>query len=374
VVTFPPWLWHGDLPPAGNPVSLHVGASPPVFTGYETYWLNSGTAALALAILTARQRRPDVAAPRVILPAYGCPDLLAAAEYAGARATLVDIGANDPGYSLPALRAALTTDVVAVVAVNFLGVREGLREIRAMLSDGTLLIEDDAQWFPEPLEGRGLEGDLVCISFGRGKPVSLLGGGALLARSSLTVPATSILSSEDPGALFPAKVRLFNALLRRRLFPIANRNPLVELGRTAFKPLAGIRALDPTRTRLIATNVDNYLKNDLATQSRWSAAVADATRVGSLEVDADRVGRLLRYPVLCRNADDRRTLLESLRRAGLGATAMYRSWLPDVEGVTGRFDLSGPCPGAQSFASRLLTLPINQQVTAQDIRLALSEM
>jgi dTDP-4-amino-4,6-dideoxygalactose transaminase len=373
MVTLPGWLLHGDLPPAGNPVSLSAGASAPVFTGYEAYWLNSGTAALALAILTARQRRPDVAEPRVILPAYGCPDLVAAAQYAGARATLVDIGASDPGYSLPALRAALTTEVVAVVAVNFLGVRERLSEIRAMLPEGTLLIEDDAQWFPEPLDGRGLEGDLVCISFGRGKPVSLLGGGALLARSSLEVPAASILPPEVPG-LFPAKVRLFNALLRRRLFPIANRNPLLELGRTVFKPLAGIRALDPTRTSLIATNVDKYLRNDLATQSRWSAAVVDATKVGSLDVHADRVGRLLRYPVLCRSADDRQTLLESLRRAGLGATAMYRSWLPDVEGVTGRFDLSGPCPGAQSFASRLLTLPINQQVTTQDIQRAMRRM
>lgn len=374
-LSLPGWLLHGDLPPAGNPVSSETGASLPTFDGYDSYWLNSGTAALALAISAARQRRPEVTKPRVLLPAYGCPDLIAAAEFAGVRPRLVDIGADDPGYSLDALRKALTTDVVAVVAVNFLGIRERLGEIRAMLPAGTLLIEDDAQWFPEDFDSCSLQGDLVCISFGRGKPVSLLGGGALLVRSAgVSAPLASIQPAEDPGPLFPIKVRIFNALLRRRLYWIANRNPAMQLGRTVFKPLAAIRAMHATRKNLVGANVRTYLGRDRATQSLWATAARGSNSVKPLDVEAVRIGRLLRYPVLCRSSEDRRSLLEQLQHAGLGATAMYRCWLPDIEGVSGRIELSGPCPGAQSFAERLLTLPINQQVTTQDIQRAMRRM
>ena len=47
---------------------------------------------------------------------------------------------------------------------------------------GAVLIEDSAQAFPRDGGGDFWQGDLVVLSFGRGKPVSLLGGGAVLYR------------------------------------------------------------------------------------------------------------------------------------------------------------------------------------------------
>src|SRR5690606_38180670 len=133
----------------------------PAFERYRSVWLNSGTAALAQALIVAKRRQSSVARPQVILPAYGCPDLVAAAVFAGLEPVLVDIETDDPAYSIDALRAALSTSVVAVVAVNFLGIPERLALLRDVLQEHgqALLIEDNAQWFPESVGQNTLHGD-----------------------------------------------------------------------------------------------------------------------------------------------------------------------------------------------------------------------
>lgn len=362
----PGWFIHGDLPPTGN--RIHLGAVPgdsQTFPGYMPHWVQSGTAALALGLMIAKATRPGLRNPSVILPAYGCPDLIAAAEYAGLLPVLVDIGIDDPGYDLDALAQAIDADTVAVVAVNFLGIRERLAEIRGVLSahPDALLIEDNAQWFPESALGTGLQGDLVCLSFGRGKPVSLLGGGALLIRADKHPCDAHIGRAEQVGLALSFKVRLYNLLLSRRLYAFVNRNPFFELGKTVFKPLSEIRALDDVRGGSVLAAVQHHLACSRWAEAAWADGFSDIT----LRVSADRRGRMLRYPVLCTSQSHRDHLWRVLDEAGLGASAMYRVALPEVEGVSGKFRLAAEYPNARQFAGRLLTLPVHEGVTEADV-------
>lgn len=370
----PGWLLHGDLPPVGDRVVLAggTGTAPVAIEGFAPFWVQSGTAALALALLTARARRPDVADPAVVLPAYGCPDLVTAADFAGLRPLLVDIGADDPGYCLDALASALDRNIVAVVAVNFLGVRERLADIRQLLVGraDALLIEDNAQWFPEPLPQPELEGDLVCTSFGRGKPASLLGGGVLFARAGLAqlVPAQRIAAPLPQGRSAALKRVVYNRLLARHCYWLVNRNPLIELGATRYKPLPAIHALDAARLEALSAVVARYQASPRTTEQRWLEALA---RLPGIAMPArERAGRLLRLPVLCDSAERRDRLWRALDRAGLGASAMYRQPLPSIEGVAGRNLATMPIPCAEAFAARLLTLPLHAQVGVADIERA----
>jgi dTDP-4-amino-4,6-dideoxygalactose transaminase len=368
------WFLRGDLPPVGNRVLLRADLPPPQFPGYSFHGLNSGTAALALALIVARTRQPTIREPKVLLPAYGCPDLVAAAEFAKLQPVLVDVGQEDPGYSLDSLERALTPETVAVVAVNFLGISERLAEIRRLLErfPQTALIEDDAQWLPAATDRRQPMGDLVCFSFGRGKPLSLLGGGALLVRDDgdVRIPAGAIDPAEEPGPSFAVKTLLFNTLLRRHVYWIVNRNPLIRVGQTAFKPLTQISALDKTRSCYLGPNVAAYSARSRAIESSWSQALAQLKTVKPLPVEEERKGRLLRYPVLCRSLVERDELLLRLRRAGLGATAMYQRPLAQVTGVEGKVRIFEGSEGARAFAERLLTLPVHEQVTQNDVRRA----
>jgi hypothetical protein len=232
-----------------------------------------------------------------------------------------------------------------------------------------LLIEDNAQWFPEPLPAAGLEGDLVCLSFGRGKPVSLLGGGVLLARDSIGVSIPAIGAPVESGGL-SLRVHLYNLLLSRRLYPLVNRNPFFELGKTAFKPLGGVGAMDPLRQRCLLDASRHYVAGSRSTENAWERLFPGSALPARLGDEGVRQGRLLRYPILCRDRAYRDRLWQLLDDAGLGASAMYRVALPEVAGVAGKFRLAGDYEGAREFAGRLLTLPVHGGVAPADIERA----
>ena len=358
-----------DIPPVGNRILLEASGELPTFTGYDLHWLQSGTASLALAMRTASVRAGVAGPPEVILPAYGCPDLVAAANHAGLRPVLADIGSEDPGYDLDALRAALSPRTVAVVAVNFLGIRERLEALREILqrSPQVTLIEDNAQWFPEHNDAR-LHGDAVVFSFGRGKPVSLLGGGALLMRNSMAASlgeamATVMTTAAEGEVTAPpdARVRAYNLLRNPWLFPLASRNPLLKLGRTRYRPLDRVVPLDARRRELLPANIQHYRKGPGSTVWQAVDSLVDPSRSLAKRL-AGRAGRLLRYPVLCAHARERDAWLARLRQEGLGASAMYERPLAQIEGVT---ITAGQCAGAAHFAARLLTLPVHEGVDAR---------
>jgi dTDP-4-amino-4,6-dideoxygalactose transaminase len=375
-------MWWRDLPPAGNPIEWRGSSQAlPVFQGYRAFYVNSGTAALALALIVARARHPTIDRPEVILPGYACPDLVAAAVYAGLTPVLADIGANDPGYDLISLQQVLSDRVVAVVAVNFLGIRERLSQLQECLLTypQAMLIEDNAQWFPEPLPDAPLTRGAVCLSFGRGKPVSLLGGGALLLDESLEIPDTfmqladtqltdtqSIAPAQAAGRLYLPKVLAYNALLNPNLYGLISRNRWIKLGRTVFKPLLSISALDETRKALLPANVGSYLRR--SRDAEYFLQQALPTAVDFCAHLNDRRGRLLRYPVLCESAQQREKLLAQLQAAGLGASAMYRQMLPTIEGVEGRVVVRVTLNGSRVFAQRLLTLPLHAGVRSHQLQ------
>jgi len=376
-------MWLRDLPPTGNPIALRVDNAPaPSFQGYRAVYVNSGTAALALALKVARARQPQIKNPEVILPGYGCPDLVAAAEFAGVRPVLADIDADDPGYNIDSLQQALSEQTVAVVAINFLGIRERLTLLRETLRDHpqVLLIEDNAQWFPERAANIGsdhqFESDAICFSFGRGKPVSLLGGGLFLASDRLLSELESELSKNHEGIFllakgeagripFVAKTLAYNFLLHPAFYGLINRNPLLHLGQTIFKPLTGIQILDDLRQSLLPANLGGYWACRLTTQQYLFTHTPKSLNLpAQLE---SRTGRLLRFPIIFPRVELRDAALVELVKKGLGATALYRTYLPDVDGVTGRLDVRVALPGAADFAGRLLTLPTHSGVSQSDL-------
>lgn len=360
------------LPPVGLPVMTTKGAALPVFPGYRPIWTQRGTAALALALRLAMARRPEVPRPQALIPGYGCPDLIAAARYAGVEPVLVDIGADQPGFDFEALDRAWTGAVVAVVAVNFLGIAERLEELVARARVwNACMIEDNAQWFPEPSsDGPLLVGDAMVLSFGRGKPVSLLGGGALLVREGWeSTPVLENLEAAASGRLLGLKIALYNRLLQPIWYGLIGRNPLLSVGETRYAPLPGIRAMDSRRLELLGTNVATWLVRD-----RWRETAIAEVLAGCAAVAVDlprmlweRARRLLRYPLLCRDRDTRDRLLARLESAGLGATAMYREALPCVPGVASALGAIPALPGARAFAGHLLTLPVHDGVSRDDI-------
>jgi len=103
-----------------------------VFGDFKVHYYNSGTAALASAVLAAVRRKKEIHTPEVLIPAYACPDLVSAVVYAGARPVLVDFREDQPRMALEKIAEKITVNSVAVIAVNFLGIPEDLIAIRQL--------------------------------------------------------------------------------------------------------------------------------------------------------------------------------------------------------------------------------------------------
>jgi len=369
VETFGAMILYGDLAPVGNRISLEPSADCLLEKelGGHQYWLDSGTSALALALLDAKANFPEIDKPRAIIPGYCCPDLIAACVYAGVEAVAVDINPNDPSYDLEQLRLRLDASVIAVIAINFLGISERLDELRKLIAGLNLrarLIEDNAQWFPSIISEMEFQSDYVTFSFGRGKPMSLLGGGLLCAKIPI---AASVLvrigQPAPPSRLLALKIVAYNLLLTPQLYQLLNRNPWVRLGETRYIPLAEIEPFDVYRRSLLAVNFTHYSsrKNELQ-QSFDSALLGSGLQCLDAQC-AMRQRQLLRYPLLCPDRVTRDKLLAQLSAAGLGASPMYAEAIDQIAGVDGMVIVPGTLKNARDFAGRFMTLPVHMQVT-----------
>ena len=287
------------LRPVGGYVPLFpseaVGGLPDLTCGgrYVVRFLNSGTAALARALAFSARRKASTGAD-ALLPAYGCPDLIAAAMAVNVNVRLIDIEPDSPWLDLRKIPESLGT-AAAIVAVNFLGMRERLEELlEAARARGVPLIEDSAQMAPFSA-GSQPTGDLVVYSFGRGKPLTLLSGGALLVRSDWAHELDQLFPPQpvqnDASFAYWAKCIAYNAAIHPFSYAGLRRLPFLALGRLPTGPWTRSRpwtlrlshaCLPPTRG----------IPNSLGRAARHHGSTAFHRSSGDRSADAPRAQRI----------------------------------------------------------------------------------
>lgn len=361
-------LVRGDLSPAGNKISLkrHTKIFDYSIEGYSATWVDSGTSALALALLDVKANASHSKSPKVIVPGYCCPDLVAAAMYAGVKPVVVDICIDDASYDLDALASAiLDENIIAVVAINFLGIKERLPEIKQLLQNKPIkLIEDNAQWFPASKDEHRFVGDYLLFSFGRGKPLSLLGGGVLFAKESLVVESIGSDQANPRSIVKELKIRLYNLLLHPHLYCYLNRAPFLHLGETHYHQHAEIIGMEDLQKEIFAANLERYEARASEAELSYDGIFAahDLQRLSATQTK--RRMRLLRYPFLCKTAGQRDKLLAEFDAQGLGASSLYQHALVEIPQVLPLVEVHGILKNSSQFAARLLTLPTHERVAA----------
>jgi hypothetical protein len=208
----------------------------------------------------------------------------------------------------------------------------------------------------------------AAVSFGRGKPVSVTTGGAWLARTAR--PDEKLLQPAVPADALPGsssssmdwRIRVHNVALHPRVFWWLEKLPFLHVGATRYVRLPGLESMNAAATKLLPANVARAtntavgelqqevaltLRNGLAPAFRFPAHVQDTAARKPL----------LRIPLLAGNRTIRDDALKSLRRAGVAASALYRTALPGVAGLEALSHVAKSVPVADDFAGRLLTLP-----------------
>lgn len=350
------------------------------------FFYGSGTMALADAIRVAKQHaaKRGVTHPEVLLPAYGCPDLVSAALHAEVRPVLVDLESDSHQMNLTLVEQHLGPNTIAIVAVHFLGLIERLRELRVLAeSVQALLIEDSAQVFPVKPVDSIWQGDLVVLSYGRGKPVSLLGGGSILCnqpklKDYLGVENMRLVHENNSAAHQQSalklhfKIALYNCLLSPLGYGLLKKLPGLSLGKTLYKPLLSINRMSEGGFALLPANFAAFEKRSRPQENWLRELLAEFVDEGIMDLTKLEGARaegvpLLRYPLLVKSAAKKESLLRAMNWAGIGASAMYPVSLPDIQGLETAFLDQGPFPAAQGFAQRVMTLPCHEGVTRKNI-------
>ncbi|PHQ26348.1 hypothetical protein CLH62_01750 [Marinobacter guineae] len=347
---------------------------------YEIEYFDSGTSALAVAVKCSLALRPSVQSPEVLLPAYGCPDLVSAIISQDLTPRLVDLEAGTPWMDLECLRASVSENTVAIIAVNFLGISERLDELGKLASEfGLVLIEDSAQQFP-PTSARAGIADFAVLSFGRGKPINLMGGGALLVRQDHYQASNSIINGfpykdQRPGIVWFLKRAVFNTLMNRRIYGVLEKIPFLGLGQTTFEMLEGITRIE-LNEGLLSTGAKNmYERQPLEagyrerleplTKRGWTLLPENCKRAPGQDAGVEK---LLRYSLLAPSFGKREDTIKALNAIGIGANSLYNVPLSRLAGASEHLaNASSEFQSADAFADRLLTLPCHEDVLFSDL-------
>ncbi len=362
-------------------VSRDCAPRLPAFPNYDASWFDSGTSALAAACLEAVVRRP-VSEPEIIIPAYACPDIVAAAVHAGARPVLADTSPDLPWLDPASLRSLIGPRTVAVIYVRFLGLPANDREIaRCMDRDDILLIEDLAHAYPSANRVES-SADMAVLSFGRGKPVSLRLGGVLLRRSRPTRGRAVDVGLNESALGFRLthwlRCHLFNLSCDPRLYALVTRYTNVPIDAIRYRPLSAIGAFPRSLVPALIRAIEDYERATIVAQNVFRSSLAlhapaaDLLKLvasrdaGRCSADARDV-RIWRYPLLLPSESSRDKLYDELAQKGLGPSRMYRKTLDEIPDTAPRV-AGGDTRGARAFARRLLTLPVHAGVQPAQLR------
>jgi len=274
--------------------------------------------------------------------------------------------------SLDKLSDAITDKTIAIIAVRFFGIDEQFKDILEITKkNNILLIEDSAQGFPvnkTEEDDSYWHGDLIVLSFGRGKPVNLLGGGAVLTSNSkllkLLPEPTAVEDTLIDKIKYKLRVILYNLTIQPFAYGLLTRIPGLKIGQTIYKPLINIKGMHSTTKSLLSSNIEAYQTRKNC-QAKYRHIFKDYDDNLLLDIpkvlEHDMTQPLLRYPVLIRDTIKRDAIYKKLK--SYGASLMYQKPLHLIDGIG---DLIKPpnndYPNANLFAKQLLTLPTHEGV------------
>jgi dTDP-4-amino-4,6-dideoxygalactose transaminase len=359
-----------------------------------TFLVASGTAALSLTLKSLSQKSPK---RQVILPAYTCPSVVASVIKAGLEPILCDLNPNSFQMNLEQIGSKLSSDILAVIAVHLLGIPENINELKELTQkNGIILIENAAQAFGNKLippntfinnhissptcsEYLGTIGDIGILSFGRGKPLSLLGGGAILVNNQKLKKIVQEFYRSLPQSNHSLFITIhyflnlffYSIFYYPRLYWIPQNIRWLKLGETIFTLDFELERINPTITKLGNTLMLDFdgirKKRQELTKIYRETLEPLRDEFGFLpEFEGEDIA-LLRFPIIFKNKEKRDRILAQLKKKGLGASGMYPVPLNEQDGVPSYLKTIESYPNAKATSEKLLTLPLHGHVKMNDI-------
>jgi perosamine synthetase len=330
---------------------------------------SSGRAALTLILRALASLSPR---RRVVIPAYTCFSVPASIVKAGLEVTPCDINPQTFDFDFDQLRALIDEEPpLCVMSTHLFGLTADVARARALCREhGVFVVEDAAQVFGDPAADRplGTLGDVGFYSFGRGKPVTAVDGGAIVTNSAEIARALDAECRSLPDAPSTASIGALVraaalwALLRPSFYWIPDSMPWLGLGETVYSTTFPIERLSGAQAGLLR---------------RWRERARQANRARGERVEILRtilpaaggsnLSACIRFPFLCASKAERDVMYAAARRRRLGFSLMYPAPVNRIPELQDRLGARS-YPNANGVAERLLTIPVHPFVSNRDER------
>jgi len=362
----------------GSSAEIELGEGLAAHAGHRRYWLMStGRAAMVLALQAMRDVSKDSQRDEVIVPAYTCYSVPASVIKAGLKPRLCDVDPATLSLDPEALRKFDFSRVLAVVTANLYGIPNHLQSIETIAREhGVWMLDDSAQALGASHEGRpvGGFGDIGLYSFDKGKNITSLEGGALVASH----PELSAALDRRHATLAPAsamrtattivKLAAYATLLRPTLYGVVRKLPGLGLGRTVYDETYPVELYSGTLAGFAATllrRLPALTRGRCDKAAALHAELSTVSAVRRIDVPSNSQPAYARYPFLMADPIQRAAVLEKLETAGIGATASYPNALCDVPEIVASLPQADrDMPGARRVADSIVTLPTHSYCPA----------
>jgi perosamine synthetase len=354
----------------GSSAETSLGEGLAAHAKHRRYWLMStGRGAMVLALQAMRDINKDPKKVEVIVPAYTCYSVPAAVSKAGLKPRLCDIDPVTLSMDSEALRKFDFSRVLAIVTANLYGIPNDLQLIETIARDnGVWMLDDSAQALGAVQAGRpvGGFGDVGLYSFDKGKNITSLEGGALVATHAELAAALDRRHTQLPPASIAhtattiVKLAAYATLLPPTMYGVVRKLPGLGLGRTPYDETYPLQKYSGTLAGFAATLLGKLPQLTQGRREQADAMTKELSRISGVQLisSPNSQGAYARLPFLVSDASRRATVLEKLEAAGIGATASYPNALCDVPEVAAKLPESDRnMSGARRVAASIVTLP-----------------
>jgi perosamine synthetase len=388
------------VPPAGTPLrlkdlirSLSSMMSEDGRDGFEgklksylgvkhCFLVSSGRAALTI-ILKALSRISGK--EEVIVPAYTCFTVPAAAVKAGLKVRLNDIETGSFDLDHNQLESQDLSNVLAIVATSLFGLPMDMRRISEFAGrHGLFLVDDSAQSLGASWNGKkaGTFGDVGFYSLSKGKNITTIEGGIIVTHNDNIAREIELLVSRMPHADGLKNVRYFAqslmyaVFLHPHLYRLPEKLPFLRLGISEFNPdfkIDNFSSWQASLGKQLLSRLEQLNQKRRQTAYQLSDELRGCDGLILPQIRAGCEPAFLRLPILVDNLAVRDNIYKGLLKAGIGVSKMYPLALdqipqlqPHLAGKINRF------PNARFAASHILTLPTHPYLRFTDRQKAIS--
>lgn len=322
-------------------------------TGSPFCFFGASGRSLLFHLLTVLQKWDSGARNEVLIPGYTCYSVPAAIVKAGLKLRFYDV---DP-YTLNPNRQSLEDNcgkhTLAVISQHLFGLPMDLHVISEISSGaGIYHVEDAAQAFGGLNQGKwmGTAGDFGLFSFGRGKPLPLGGGGALISQWHNIAEMMPPMGAKTNWRSWMIHV-MTQVVAHPIFYGLAEMLPL-GLGETVFDPFS-----KPGDIPLIQKKMLKSMMTWLTGLNEHRRMVTSIYRhrinVNCLVLEPDGSEPVYpRFPVIAKDGTLPRALWS------LGVRRMYPNALNRENRIAAyAIEPNQKLQGAEELAQRLVTLP-----------------